>query len=325
MSNFVDAMLGDSRGVVLAINILDSISEGLLDEALVGAFLRECVGKLSTTGVLAFLDVYSVVTDIAQQSFHGGTSNVYMLAGKKGVDIRLTPTTTAQRSSRLYKHVLSDRGRMIVPIAPRFGRAGDDRYRALMRRLGNEPDWLNATGTLGLDNGRIVILMWVAPSDSLPPGGDTAPSNEWATALRDWLGLSHVRVPEHLITVSIDASRMAPGSLRSRRPTFADGGNDRFRIRPDGAGHDENWGMTVNLRVLDDNSRNHTVNINGAPEQVCAPIALRGDVSLEFDYAGRVQNSHRTSDDEFAQMLLKKSGHTHSSLRAGLLRMLSTT
>ena len=107
MSDFVDAMLGDSRGVVLAINILDSVTEGLLDEALVCACLRECVGKLPSTGVLTFLDIKAAITDVAQESFRRATSKVYMLAGKKGFDLRLTPTTTVLRSSRLHKHVLS--------------------------------------------------------------------------------------------------------------------------------------------------------------------------------------------------------------------------
>ena len=177
-------------------------------------------------------------------------------------------------------------------------------------------------GTLGLNDGRMLILLWVARRDGASPRGVIPGSQEWATRLRDGLGLSHVRALDHIVSVSINASMMAPGSIRSARPTFADGGNDRFRIRRDGTGSDENWGLTVDLHVLDDNSHSGTVNINGAPEQVCAPLSVIGGVSLSFDYAGRVQYSHRASDDNFSLMLLAKGGHTVASLRARLLRML---
>ena len=300
--DFLDKLLSDARGNCFACNLIDSVEAGLfprdrLKELMGDVLIEYRVDKANVTTSAAAI---GLLNKIASGFLKKGAQK-HVMAGVAGTK----PTgklSHALRSNTLCRWLdrMSD-PHLIPEPKPQRSPAGIAAYGQLVDAINQEivknPNAVfGADKTLGYEvpAESYIGLAWLSRKMELPtafPAGDD---------LRDVLGLD-TPIGDFLVLLTCDAQTL--DHHETARPTFADGGNSRFRVVADNIS-DNSWGTTVHLGKL----LGGELLIDGVPERVAEKIPLR-TLKPEFMPIGWVDekrgNAANDSDEAFKDRLLK--------------------
>lgn len=310
-------LTSDAVGTIFACNMLASVRENLFDQDRLQIVLGYLLQWFKTERA-SFTSATSVIGAINRitSGFTAYTTERCLLACPVS---DLVPHASryahACRSDLLttcWLDVDSDPDLFLEP-APRKGEEilYGEALEAINEKIRNEPNVIKANASLGFEvpTESLLGLGWVISEDRL--------SSHWNSGdrVRDVLGLIDLKPDTFHIVLVFDSSKL--GTHPMARPTFADGGNTRFRITPDVPGLPD-WGMTVDLGQF---AAGETI-VDGLPERVIPPIALRTLVP-QFKAIGWVTTMRGTTDKDsdvvFAQRLLK--GSSLPELEKSILRL----
>lgn len=282
---FIDEMLEEDRGRIVACNLVAGLDEGLFDREFAhsvltwwrAAFLF--VVKRRFAGVLPRQRRQEVLMEALDRVLLDGPLPPDFPGGDRKPDfrfscIRMRPGRRARsgfvnviRTANFIKHAMHPEERdrlaggygLFVSSDPAEGETDT------LTLQGCERLRLNPSASIGRPDG----VCWVAPT---PPARALLDGPTAATSMRDHLGLIHHSAGRSLLALHLPGGAVAQGG--ATRPTFADAGSHaRFMTRADQQDQRRrySWGHTANLEGVASGSPS----IDGLPERVCQPI--RGD------------------------------------------------
>ena len=318
--DLVKILTSDAIGQIFSCNMLASVSEGLLDRVrlhtLVGYLLHWF--QSDRASFTSATSVIGAINKIAS-GFTSYTSDRCLLACRVS-----DPKPHASRYAHVCRSdtittywlddVASDPDLFLEP-APRRGE--EDRYQealeAVNDKIRDDPNMIKASVTLGYEVPvrSLLGLGWITSEDKI--------TSIWNSGdrVRDALGLIDCKPDTFHVVVIFDSTKL--GTHPIARPTFADGGNTRFRVIPD-APAPLGWGVTVDL----DQFAAGKAIVDGLPERVIPPVFLR-TITPEFRLVGWVTTTRgdtaKDSDAEFAQRLLKGVSLSKSKLKNEILKL----
>jgi hypothetical protein len=305
IDDFITCLLSDARGKCFACNIIDSVKIGLFPrdrlKRLMNAVLTEYEKDRAnvTTSAAAIGLIYRVASGFVNKG-----DEKHVMAGVKTNARHSEKLAHALRSQTLTRWLddISDPN-LIPESKPPRTRDGVIAYELLLKAINSaisvNPNAVFSTDkTLGFEVPKesYIGLAWLTQETALPTlisGGDD---------VRDVLGLD-TPVGDFQVLLVCDAATLVHQTVA--RPTFADGGNSRFRVIPDNKSHGADWGTTVHLGLLSQGA----LSVDGAPERLAEKIPLT-TLKPEFRPVGWVEQprgvSHNDSDDAFKNRLLRK-------------------
>lgn len=310
---FLDCLLSDARGKCFALNMIDSVQ--------IGRFPRENLQRLIRDVLVEYqADKESVKTSASAiglinrvaSGFLADASEKHVMAGYIATDAKPNGKLAhALRSQTLawWLSGISD-PHLIPETKPSSTPDGISAYEILINAINKEianssESVFDADKTLGYEvPARAFIgLAWLTQEPTLPSPPVTGDD------IRDALGLE-TAITDYQLLLICDAVNL--GRHMTARPTFADGGNSRFRIIPDSSANDPSWGTTVHLGKLSKGD----ASVDGMPERVAEKVPLR-TLKPEFRPIGWVEakrgDTVNDSDDAFMERLLR--GRNENELR----------
>lgn len=325
---FLSLLEGDATGSIMLANLLDSCDEGLVPPDLARIFLEECsqtaAASPGKTGTAIFREV-------SQRKTPGSSPTPKFLRLAKRPATPADGTTLSNVVSAvsfIRYHVDKTRPSLGValPSVPLDSSSrGVRQMDSFVRKVTARPNWFTSTASLGrpLPEASNCWLSTNAFPDSRKPLPYPAGSTE-ADKARDTLGLIDSRhTDQHLIRYMFDAARAWDiAGPHIARPTFADLGNDRFRVKHlsqrGRALASAGWGSTIDLGRLAHPKMPST----GRPERVVSALPLRDLTSLQVVYlqATTLARGSSSSDNDlaFARSILR--GRKTATLCRKILR-----
>jgi len=157
-----------------------------------------------------------------------------------------------------------------------------------LRRITANPSWFEPGASLGKPFPS-PIYCWFTLAGKLHRTVNGGPTGHtMATQARDALGLIDCEDGEHRLEVIFTAACLKTlPHLKVARPTFADGGNDRFAAFQNEVGsmgnNSRGWGTTVHLGKLAKKRKN----MCGLPERVSSSVPISAN-AFAVTYLGRI-------------------------------------
>ncbi|WP_295390688.1 hypothetical protein [uncultured Thiodictyon sp.] len=314
MNAFFDLLFSDDRGVCLACNILDSLQEGLFPLDRFRRLMESVRSELERdrSNVRTTTDLTGLISRVAS-GFSAAQPEKHLMVATISSPVpgqRLAHALKSETLTRWVGH-MANPDLIPEPVPPRSD-PGLDAYQrtiqAINDAIAQDPSQVFAAdANIGYEVPAqcLVSHVWFTREDVLVEhlaSGDD---------LRDVLGLETPLEKYQMLAVFDDTE---PNRCGVARPTFADGGNSRFRVKPDQATSTD-WGTTVHLGKL----QNGSPEIDGAPERIAAMMSLRA-LNLEFRPVGWVlyprDTSSRASHADFAERLLR--GRERGTVRSAI-------
>lgn len=312
LDSYLDELGTTPQGQIILVNMWDSVREKLVSKDFMARFLFDCV-LLKERDPKPALDIFKKV---CMELASSGSSNYLRAAKKKASSMEGNDWTTVTDWITWWRHhvdrvrVQTDLGEAIPALPCRSSTLVD--VRELVKRLCKLPKWWKEArpedgGWLGLP-ANFPSNCWVScdafPDDAKAP---RYAADDVATSARDALGLINRQQNDLLVRYRFDAGsvRMLAGD-EVARPTFADLGNERFRVRHNSKRGREfasqGWGATVHLGKLAQRPR---APVTGLPERVTCALPIGELKGLGLEVLGFVSNKLATSrDEEFLWNLL---------------------
>jgi len=319
--DLVRILISDAIGQIFLCNMLASVSEGLFDRVRLHTLLGHLLHWFQSDRA-SFTSATSVIGAINKiaSGFTSYTSDRCLLACRVS-DPKPHASRYAHvcRSDTITTHwrldnVTSDPDLFLEPT-PRRGE--EDRYQEVLEavndKIREDPNMIEASATLGYDVPvrSLLGLAWITSEDKITSIGSSGDK------IRDALGLIDSKPDTFHVVVVFDSINL--GAHPIARPTFADGGNTRFRVVPDEPAP-RDWGITVDLGKF---ATGEAI-VDGLPERVIPPISLR-TITPEFRAVGWVTTTRGTmandSDAMFVQRLLKNVSLGKSKLKKEILKL----
>lgn len=315
----VTLLTKDEHGLLLLANALDSVAEALVSSDVVRDLLHDVADEL------AIAPPGERWQDAVGRVCSGKVPNLRRPGGylrfadrASGSSHAASRWTTVMKASVWQsRHLASRKGG--APLPP-FPPVNDARFTARFKAKVAQLDWFQPpTPTGGAWLGRPAsdgANCWVSCAEldaALPaPSGDLDGS---ARRIVEALGLLPDSPFDAYVRYTIDATAVAarPGMSEGQRPTFADQGNEWFRVttHTPRATHYRSvgWGATVNLAA----SRAGVSDDTGRPERVSRSIPVSAETVLDVEVL-----YPRKSDQRFTE-------RPAATFRASLLRNRSAT
>ncbi|MFZ2302485.1 MAG: hypothetical protein WAW10_11540 [Gallionella sp.] len=302
---FLDCLLSDARGKGFALTMIDSVQIGRFPRERLQRLMRDVLVEYQadkesvTTSALAI----GLINRVAS-GFLADAPEKHVMAGYVATDAKPNGKLAhALRSQTItwWLSGISDPHLIPEPKPPSTSN-GIAAYKTLMnainKKIADSPESVfDADMTLGYEvPARAFIgLAWLTQESTLPSPPVTGDD------IRDALGLE-TAITDYQILLVCDAVNL--GHHLTARPTFADGGNSRFRIIPDSSANDPSWGTTVHLGKLSKGD----ASVDGMPERVAEKVPLR-TLKPEFRPIGWIEakrgDTVNDSDDAFMERLLR--------------------
>jgi hypothetical protein len=316
---FLDLLFSDDRGWCFACNMLDSIQESIFPIKRLRRLMANVLLEFENdrANVRTAAEAIGLVQRVAS-GFWTGPAERHVLAAviaspkPEGTLAHVLRSQTLARWTQdiADPHLIPD------PSPPRTS-AAVSAYERLVHAINEEIIYdssqvFDANATIGYDVPLEcqIGLVWFTRTESLAGYTDTGDD------LRDVLGLD-IPLGNYLLIAEFDETE--PHKRNVARPTFADGGNARFRVVSDGA-TDEQWGTTVHLGKL----YRDEFAIDGAPERVVEKIPLRS-LRPRFTPIGWVDSTRGTSatdsDLAFKERIVGECSEV--DIRAEFVRLLT--
>jgi hypothetical protein len=319
---FEEAVVATDRGVIVAINVLESVTHGVVSDSAVREFIQvwaQVYDVLLVRNVaqpdLALIDAIDIIADpdALQRAFGiAGTADFRFLRVVSPTADAVSTVKLAAFVEKICDDASADRFALEGISFPYNATtaAAASQARALESLTDDEREF--TIGALGFGD----RTLWVTPRAHLASAiGGLAP-DDTADRARDVLGLVH-RAPGDVM-VSIELPAAAAASCRTGRPTFLDGVNPRFTaVARDAPPLSDEWGWTFDLRALFGTGRHA-----GLPERICDPEPAAAFQGLTTSFAALGvpalprNDPFGTYDAEFASFL--SHGRTPSDLMAAL-------
>lgn len=325
---FVDRLCESSRGLVIAVNMLDSCEHGanLSEVALLREFLADCA--LSDDPSQSAEHCLKVIADVSAGASPARRS--YLRRLRQQIAETTDLVTNVVKAETFHRFILSESAKMtnglrgVLPLTP--APYDDDlaEYEEIFTSLVARGDWYRSDATLGRPQSASSNC-WLSTDRFGADDDAPAYNGDPATQARDELGLVDYERGSCLIQFKIAEGALAVlAEVEVARPVFSDLGNSRFRVdqRSERAQRyaQAGWGATVHLGKL--RGRRHT-DMTGAPERVASPVPLAKVAGVTARFLGRVtsrayETSDRDPEIEFRDWVL--GSRTHDQVRAAVLQ-----
>ena len=316
VASLVRSMAEDQHGLLVLANALDSVTEALVQADFVCDLLLDVADELAASPPgNRWTDAFNRVCEgkVLKPRRSGGYMRSSSRTPRSGCVV--SQWKTVMKAS-VWQDLHLDHSKSSAPLPP-FPMVQDDRFTERFKARVAQPDWFQPpTEKGGAWLGRPAhdgANCWVSSNDldttfSTPaPAGDL---NGSARRVVEALGLLPKSPFDAYVRYTIDASKVAvsPGMNVGLRPTFADRGNEWFRVTS-GTTRAEHyrkagWGSTVNLAAC----RVGYYDDTGRPERVSPSIPVSAETVLDIDIL-----YPRVSDYRFSE-------HPVKNFRASLLR-----
>lgn len=316
VASLVRTMAQDRHGLLLLANALDSANEALVPPDFVCNLLLDAAEELAASPSGArWTDAFNRVCigKVPKPRRSGGYLRSSSLMPRSGHVV--TQWTTVMKAS-VWHDVHLACGKSAAPLPP-FPLVKDDRFTARFKARVAQPDWFQPpTESGGAWLGRPSrdgANCWISCTEidaTLPVPALAGDRDGSARRIVEALGLLPKSPFDAYVRYTIDATKVvaSPGMNEGLRPTFADQGNEWFRVTTDTsrAEHYRNagWGATVNLAAC----RAGVSDDTGRPERVSPSMPVSAETVLDIEVL-----YPRASDHRFTE-------HPVESFRASLLR-----
>lgn len=279
-------------GSIRLVNLFMCWQHKLVPEDQIRAFVNACS---SATSVGAAEDVFRGVCmrDDGTQVLFFGLAEI----NKKGMrgNSRLSSTIKTETFHRflLARTYKATPPGLVSKVLNPLPRTVDEEqeFAEELKKIVASPTWVEPGASLGKPFPFPAFCWFTLTRELLRLGYAKSTRGTMATLARDALGLIDSKDGEHRLDMNFNAQWLKKSpDLKVARPTFADGGNDRFAAVLDDATSKRNnsraWGTTVHLGKLAKKRKN----ISGLRERVSSPIPISAK-AFAVTYLGRVTNT----------------------------------
>ncbi len=328
VERFLSALDKTLRGRMHLVNIWDSCEENLLTPKLLRAFLKQAADLWKSRRGTTVIDPCMALAKTGERRNVRGKFAFLRIA-----TISMGSSTAGHgtwsridRWDSFYRfHLAVSLKSTPIPGVPILSNPPHPRSKMSIQRDLNRviarPDWIAENATLGLPV-HLPANCWVADTPIVEADEDM----HCANLNRDERGLKY-DLNDHLVAYEFDfASAVAAANTEIARPTFADGGNDRFRVKDiSGEGRMlalNQWGSTVHLGKLAVEAGPDRM--HGASERVTCGLPIAVLSGLRILYLGRVTeprgNTVHDDNQAFVRVLLRK--RSRASIKRNILSYL---
>jgi hypothetical protein len=278
----ITSLCAERPGLLFLANALDSIHAGLATDVDVRELLEDLSEEIAHSSDKWPKALDRVCRGKAKAPSLRRPSGYVRSTGKSGKAIHEAPEWTSVISMTQWVEHHLDKVKPSAKRLPKFPAGRDPAFENQFKNLTAKFGWqVEPTHAGGAWQGRPAAdgaNCWVTCTDLDPPPTTAPVSSPKKSARRvaESLGIKPTSPFESYVRYTIDAAQVrAVPMADARRPTFADLGNDWFRVRASStrAVHyaEHNWGSTVHISALRAGGKDDV----GRPERVVTSIPVK--------------------------------------------------